>query len=513
MIQKLGKYEIQSVLGEGAMGVVYRAWDPVLKRLVALKTITGDFQDNPELLNRFYREAQSAGGLRHYNIVTIYDLGEENHQPFIAMEFLEGTDLQGQIQRKKIQTLNRVLHILRQCCEGLNYAHSRGIVHRDVKPANVFVLDDGTIKIVDFGIAMVGSSTMTKTGMVMGTVSYMSPEQVQGQSLDGRSDQFSLGIILYEILANRKPFSGNSIPEIFFKIMNETPAPVETHYRHCPPLLAEILSRSLEKNRDRRYPDLAQMARDLERLLGSLKKEYTLAEPVALGTDHSAEMIQAALDEIRALAEGGNIVLAQQRLDEIQKRWGGQDPVIDVRLDALRGRIRYVTGSGVVRQHLENIQALAGDGKFQQAEALLENLEKDYPQVAEISMVRAAVLEAKRTREKFHFIKSNISNARLNIEVGDYDHALKTLGQALQVYPEEKSLLGFYRKTLERQDAARRKEAVRMACAAVSLQLKDGHREQALRILNEALEKFPDEEILQNLYRNLVVRKKQDGLS
>lgn len=508
MSSKLGKYEIQAVLGQGAMGVVYRAWDPILKRLVALKTMVGDFKDNPDLLKRFYREAQSAGGLRHFNIVTIYDLGVENNQPFIAMEFLEGSDLQSMLQKGKIQNLNQIVHIMRQCCDGLHYAHARGIVHRDVKPANIFVLDDGTVKIVDFGIAMVASSTMTRTGMVMGTVTYMSPEQVQGKEMDGRSDQFSLGIILYEMLTGRKPFQGESIPQIFYQILNQAPASVRDVYPHCPSLLEIVLHRSLEKNRDQRYPELSQMSKDLQNILNGLKRIYTLKEPAAIDTGSSTQMGEDILAAVQVLIDRGDLTTASVRLEELHRQWGDADKVLGARIQTLQGRIRFLLNRAVVQRHIEVIEALARDEKLEQADGLLDRLEKEYPGTEEILQLRQSIAEAKRRKDKLQFIRTTISKSRLFLEAGDFDAALRALEDGLHVYPEEKSLLEFYRRTLERKESAGRREYIKSTCANVSALLKEGHSSQALHAVEQALEKFPDEDVFQNLYKTLIARKR-----
>ena len=508
MSATLGKYEIQAVLGQGAMGVVYRAWDPILKRLVALKTMVGDFKDNPDLLKRFYREAQSAGGLRHFNIVTIYDLGVENNQPFIAMEFLEGSDLQSMLQKGKIQTLNQIVHIMRQCSDGLHYAHARGIVHRDVKPANIFVLEDGTVKIVDFGIAMVASSTMTRTGMVMGTVTYMSPEQVQGKEMDGRSDQFSLGIILYEMLTGRKPFQGESIPQIFYQILNQAPPSVRDVYPHCPPLLEIVLHRSLEKNRDQRYSELSQMSKDLQNILNGLKRVYTLKEAVALDTGSSTQMGEDILTAVQALIDRGDFATASARLEDLHRQWGDSDKVLGGRIQSLQGRIRFLLNRAAVQRHIEVIEALARDEKLEQADSMLDRLEKEYPGAEEILQLRQSIAEAKRRKDKLQFIRTSISKSRLFLESGDFDAALRVLEDGLHVYPEEKSLLEFYRRTLERKDSAGRRDYIRATCANVSALLKEGHTNQALHAVEQALGKFPDEDVFQNLYKNLIARKR-----
>ncbi len=509
MLQTLGKYKIETVLGQGAMGVVYRAYDPVIKRQVALKTMSGDFQANPEMLQRFYREAQSAGSLRHFNVVTIYDLGEENHQPYIAMEYLEGANLQDLIRQKSVTTLNRVLHIMRQCCEGLHYAHCRDIVHRDVKPANIFILHDDTVKIVDFGIAMVGASTITKTGMVMGTVSYMSPEQVQGQPLDGRSDQFSLGIILYELLTGKKPFQGENIPAICMKIVSQAPAPVRDLYPHCPPPLESVLQRCLAKNRDHRYPSLNEMARDLEKISINLKQVYSLQEPVTLESGHTATLWQDSLDEVRALIEEGKIGEAGLRLDDIQRRWGSRDEMLAQRVEALRGQISYQRNQTQVRHKLDSIVAMAREGLFEQAEHLLDDLEHHYPEVEAIFQTRRTVLEEKQIRTKIADIRSRISQARFFLETDNTDKALVTIEEALKLYPEEKSLIGFYKRIHEQKTSQGKREFIRTTCTEVSRLLAEGKAADALRTLENAIRVYPGEEIFQNLYRNLLSEKRK----
>src|SRR5512145_2217448 len=206
------------------MGTVYEALYPVIQRKVALKTMIPGLAEAPELRIRFLREAQAAGGLRHRNIVTVYDLGDDKGEPYIAMEFIEGTDLEKIIQKKEPLSIERKLDVIRQICEGLGYAHRAGIVHRDVKPANIRLTPDGEVKLMDFGIAHLQSSTMTKSGLVLGTVHYMSPEQVQGRNVDHRADIFSVGAIAFELFAYRRAWDGDSLTAVMFKI---TPEPLD----------------------------------------------------------------------------------------------------------------------------------------------------------------------------------------------------------------------------------------------------------------------------------------------
>ena len=225
MVKTLGKYTVKSVLGKGAMGVVYLGEDPRLGRLVALKTMSSSVLDDAELLQRFYREAQSAGKLHHPNIVTIYDIDEADGIPFIAMEFLEGQSLEKIIAARKELPLLKKLDIIIQVCKGLHYAHQNGIVHRDVKGGNVVVKKDGAVKIVDFGIArLMASAAMTRAGMVMGTPMYMAPEHVMGLPVDHRADLFSIGVILYEFLTYENPFAAPDTAAILYKIVQTTSA-------------------------------------------------------------------------------------------------------------------------------------------------------------------------------------------------------------------------------------------------------------------------------------------------
>jgi len=216
--KKIGKFEIIGELGRGAMGVVYRGKDPFIGRTVAIKTITGNFTDNPDLLERFYREARAAGGLQHPNIVTIYDMGEDNGTPYIAMELLEGDDLSHMVEKEKEEggqnplPASIKLNYIVQVCRALEFAHKRNIVHRDIKPGNIVVTNDGTVKVVDFGIARLTDTSSTSSGMLIGTIDYMSPEQIRGEKVDGRSDIWAVGVMMYEILTYTKPFQAETSP-------------------------------------------------------------------------------------------------------------------------------------------------------------------------------------------------------------------------------------------------------------------------------------------------------------
>jgi serine/threonine-protein kinase len=223
--QAIGKYRIIRRIGQGAMGEVFQAHDPLLNRMVTSKTVSSSLATEHELRRRFLREAQSAARLNHPNIITVYDFGDEDGQIFMAMELLEGTDLKDLIAAGGLAALDEKLDVMEQVCEGLAFAHSMEVVHRDLKPGNVHVQPGGHVKIMDFGLARLGASEMTRTGTVMGTPHYMSPEQVRGEKADARSDVFALGATFYELLGGRKAFDGDdahgSLP-----VLEQEPAPL-----------------------------------------------------------------------------------------------------------------------------------------------------------------------------------------------------------------------------------------------------------------------------------------------
>jgi len=263
-LQKIGRYNITGELGKGAMGVVYKATDPNIGRTVALKTTRVDAHglETEDLLRRFRNEARMAGTLNHPNIVTIYDAGEQEGVFYIAMEYIEGETLHALLSQHRSLPVEQVIDIVRQVCAGLDYAHAHGVIHRDVKPANVMLAASGTVKVMDFGIAKAGG-TMTATGQVLGSPNYMSPEQVKGKPIDGRSDLFSVGVLLYEMLTGEKPFDGQNVTTIIYKIVSEDPIPPRELDVTIHPGLSAVVTKSLAKAPDDRYQTGAALAADL----------------------------------------------------------------------------------------------------------------------------------------------------------------------------------------------------------------------------------------------------------
>ncbi|MDQ1363443.1 MAG: eukaryotic-like serine/threonine-protein kinase [Pseudomonadota bacterium] len=268
----LGRYQIEKELGKGAMGAVYLGKDPKISRVVAIKTmaLSQEFEGDElkDVKDRFFREAETAGRLNHPNIVTIYDAGEEHDLAYIAMEFLKGKDLTGHVKPDSLLPVEKVLSIVARAAEALDYAHSHNVVHRDIKPANImYEPQTDTLKLTDFGIARITDSSKTKTGMVLGTPSYMSPEQLAGKKVDGRSDLFSLGVMLFQMVTGRLPFQGDSMATLMYKIANEEhPAP-DTLRPELPRCITVVINRTLVKDAEKRYQTGGQMAADIRKCL------------------------------------------------------------------------------------------------------------------------------------------------------------------------------------------------------------------------------------------------------
>jgi len=281
-LTRLGRFEIVREIGRGAMGQVFLADDPKIDRKVAIKTIVlppGTSADEArETSQRFLREAQAAGKLLHPNIVTIFDVGEENGVSFIAMEFIEGETLEKHTRPDTLLPLRRVQDLIAQAAAALDHAHQNHIIHRDIKPANLMVLKGGALKVTDFGLAKSPSANLTQAGVLLGTPSYMSPEQIQGGEIDGRSDLFSLGVVLYELLTGVRPFAGDSISTIIYRVLYEDPRPPAAHNPALPPEVNVILEKALAKDPEKRYASGSDLVGDLAKAFSALPPE-TLSRP------------------------------------------------------------------------------------------------------------------------------------------------------------------------------------------------------------------------------------------
>ena len=313
---KLGRYAIQSELGRGAMGVVYKATDTALERTVAVKTVNMSLErDGAEKYEaRFYQEARAAGSLNHPNIVTVYDVGKEGNVAYMAMEFIEGAELRSLLAEGRALPVSQAVSIAAQVAEGLAYAHEHGVVHRDVKPANIMVLTDGPVKITDFGIARMRANTdeLTQSGMMLGSPKYMSPEQVIGKRADHRSDIFSLGVIVYEMLTGNAPFSGENVTALMYQIVNFAPPAPSAVNPAAPELLNFIVAKMLAKPLEERYQsaqDLANDLRNCERQIAAPASATQPLRPLGLGAAAAGSGLAAGAQPELALTQ--SVVMAQ----------------------------------------------------------------------------------------------------------------------------------------------------------------------------------------------------------
>src|SRR5215831_19191466 len=286
-IKRFGRYEIVAELGRGAMGVVYKARDPQIDRLVALKTVSlwgQEPDEEKEFRLRFMNEAQAAGRLHHSGIVSVFDVGEnpENRDPYIVLEYVPGESLSRILAREKKLVLERALKLAEEVADALDYAHAQGVIHRDIKPANILITQDGRSKIADFGIAKLNLAHFTIPGRVLGTPAYMAPEQLGGEAADGRSDLFSLGVILYVMVTGHSPFQGNSATTVCYKVANREPVPVSALDLQLPPDLDAIISHAMAKDPEERYQRGAELANDLKLLQARLKPGQTTSSLLAV---------------------------------------------------------------------------------------------------------------------------------------------------------------------------------------------------------------------------------------
>ena len=305
---RVGKYVLTGRLGRGGMGMVYRGFDEVLEREVAIKTLILQETFDDESRRRFEIEAKAAARLQHPNILTVFELGEERGVPFIAMELLPGIDLEALLRSGEALLATEKLDVVIQVCRGLAFAHDHKIVHRDIKPSNIRLLDDGTAKIMDFGIAKLSGTSLTKSGMMVGTVHYMSPEQIRAQPLDGRSDVFSVGVILHELLAGRRPFGGGDATQVLYKIVTEEPPPLGVDLGPWGPRLEAIVAKALAKDREARFSSAAALADELSSVLSAMQQDHP--------TPGDPEAVNAA----RRLLRDGNVEESARQLQELVDR-------------------------------------------------------------------------------------------------------------------------------------------------------------------------------------------------
>jgi serine/threonine-protein kinase len=353
MISHLGRYEIVGEIGQGAMGVVYKATDPLIDRIVAIKTITLSLalDEREEYEARFYQEAKAAGRLSHPNIVTIYDVGRSGDVAYIAMEFLQGRELRDILNDKQLLPVDQVIDIVAQVAVGLSYAHEHGIVHRDIKPSNIMVSHDGHAKITDFGIArMASAGVRTQTGMVLGSPKYMSPEQVMGKQTDQRSDIFSLGVMLYEMLTGQPPFMGENVNAIMYQTLNAIPQQPSSLNTAVPDMLNFIVAKALAKDLEHRYQNAKDLANDLRACRDTVPRSGAVARinaadtitpkavfdatPAVVESDDESNQVltmrlSPSFDSVGATMRLAAMTASQEEVDELSRTFKMARPSIE----------------------------------------------------------------------------------------------------------------------------------------------------------------------------------------
>ena len=458
MIQKIGKYQIIERIGRGGMGSVFKAHDPVLERSVALKVISPDIEVTDALRTRFFREAQACARLNHPNIVTVYDLAEVDGHLFIVMELLEGEELRGIISRRKPIALEDKLAIMIQVCDGLAYAHQRGVVHRDVKPGNVFVLHDGSVKIVDFGIARImnSDSDLTRKGLVMGTLRYMAPEQAQGRA-DQRSDVFSVGAVFYELLVYRQAFPGDD-PMVILEALRSHPPPLLHEVDPAIPAeLGKVIAGALTRDPQQRLAELGTMRRELDRIRRRLVDEAerlrTSLEPLLA----EARRLHAAV--VEQAGRGPALVepVLPERADVAALR--AFEPRLTATIERLR---RVLADAAALEPKVARGLELVRDGKVEAAMRELESVLEALPQheraTAALAEARGQLGEERRREQaRVDTLRGQVSEARRDAEqVGAVNDAAATWGTAELMVREAEAALEdeSHAKGLERFEAA-----------------------------------------------------------
>jgi serine/threonine protein kinase len=473
-LKKLGKYELLGELGHGAMGVVYRARDPVINRLVALKTITIGVADDASLLQRFYREAQSAGGLQHPNIVTIYDMGEAGNLPYIAMELVEGENLEQVIARRPSLPITLKLVYAMQACRAFDYAHKRGIVHRDIKPGNVMLGKDGTVKVVDFGIARVLEASRTQTGMLIGTFAYMSPEQYHGEHADERSDIWSFGVLLYELLCYERPFKGSTPASLMHGICQETPGPLKKFMADCPEELDVIITRVLQKVPADRYQSMEDLLLDLDPVCKKLQVQQV------------AELIEQS----RKLLDQGEFASCRDVLRQALQLEAGNHQARSL-MEKANAELKRLQNRPNVEQFIAKGRALLQEGKFEEARAAAKSalqLDSTFQPAQELRAAVDCEIDQARMRAE------TLAAARQRLAEGLPEEAEGLLAKVLLLKPHDEEVLAIQKQVAaekaERQRIARLMERLRHARELWTRQTYN----ECIQLLMELEKEYPGEE-------------------
>jgi eukaryotic-like serine/threonine-protein kinase len=544
-IKRIGKYEVVDLLGRGGMGLVYRAFDRQLNREVAIKTVTEGFTGDPEMTKRFYQEAAKTGALRHPNIVTVYDLGEQDGFPYIVMEYLSGDPLDRLIQSGKSQPLAYKLKILEQVCYALGYAHRNDVIHRDVKPANVIVQPDGIVKLLDFGIARQekNESRLTRTGSVIGTLQYMAPERLRNAAFDGRSDIFSVGIMMFQLLTGQLPFTGDYA--IVHKILTEKHPPLSQHLEKYPAALDGILDRALAKSPDDRYSTADEMAADIGSIERDLRKEqvaewiekaerlvqkeeFTTARDVLLevlkvDSQHTTarQMIaqvrqslslRARAEQIRQLKEQAEEASADKRYDSAihcLEQACGLDPSSSELSDLLDSTRQKKRRRELLDRYLRDADSARERGDLEAASAVIAKaleLDRDDSRVRAAHVVLARLIEEAQRQAR---AKKLLDDARKEIGARHFTEANEILGEIEKIDPSNPELIKLQSAAKQGREQEQRRRILEQLDREVSVASTVEELTRAAKLVEQALERLPSEPSLIKL-KGTLARKLRD---
>jgi eukaryotic-like serine/threonine-protein kinase len=527
-VNKLGKYELIQELGRGAMGIVYRARDPIINRLVALKTITKGVAEDPNMLQRFYREAQSAGGLQHPNIVTIYDMGEEAGTPYIAMELVEGESLEQLIGSRPDLPLSLKLTYAIQACRAFDYAHKRGIIHRDIKPANVMLSKDGVVKVVDFGIARVVKTSKTQTGMLIGTFAYMAPEQYHGEHADERSDLWSFGVLLYELVSYQRPFRGDAPAILMHGICDQDFEPLCAVCPESPPELEAVLSRVLQKSPIDRYQSMEDLLLELDPICKSLQSatvaklvehghelvrqgDFPQARDIlrqALQVESTNTQARSLLDKVNTelrrilirpkaqeMVEKGRALLEQGRIQEARGESESAlrlDPSFEPAQELQQLVQRESDRSQLVSQYLEASKLRLAEGLPEEAESLLDKVAEIEPSNKLASALRQQVVKEKAQRDRRIRFLDTMRQARSLWTLQKYSDCIRLLSDLQEEFPGEEEILRLLETARDEEAEQGRRQSLEKARSLLAA----GRHQESIASLLELQKQFPaDNEI------------------
>jgi len=544
-IKRIGKYEVIDLLGRGGMGLVYRAFDRQLNREVAIKTVTEGFTGDQDMLKRFYQEAAKTGALKHPNIVTVYDLGEQDGFPYIVMEYLSGDPLDRLIQSGKSQTLAAKLKIVEQVCYALGYAHRNDVIHRDIKPANVIVQSDGIVKLLDFGIARQekSESHLTRTGHVIGTLQYMAPERLRNAAFDGRSDIFSVGVMMFQLLTGQLPFAGDY--SIVQKILTEKHPPLSQYLQNYPPALDAILDRAMAKSPDDRYSSADEMAAEIASVEQELRKEqvvewiqkaerlvqeeeYTSARDILLqvlkvDSQHvTARQMIAQVQQnlnLRARAEQIRQMKAQAEEASADKRYEdaihcleeacGLDPSSSELAELLEQVRQKKRRRELIDGYLREADSARERGDLEAAGAVIAKaleVDQDDSRVRAAHVTLARLIEEAARQAK---AKKLLENARSEIGARRFTAAMEALAEVEKVDPANPELISLQSAARQGREQEQRRRILEQLQNEVSVASTVDELTRAAQLVDQALERIPAEPSLIKLKGN-IARKLRD---